>query len=130
MTAIATATQSTTTTVRSQQLLFFVDGSDGGHHQRKQWSMVAMVMVVFVDNSCQQRRRHWDGVTMTQWHWRKWRLQPMAAVAVAIVLVNCTVAVDAAATIPSSVLTGAAKMPLPLPQSTTASINDDCYRRR
>jgi hypothetical protein len=53
----------------------------------------------------------------------------MAAVAMAIVVVNCAAVVDAAATNPSSALTAVAKMLLPLPPKTTAYINDYCYCR-
>ncbi len=67
---------------------------------------------------------------MVQWHWQQWHLQPMVVVAIAVVIVNCTVAVDATATIPSLALMAAAKMPLLPPPSTIASINDDCYHRR
>jgi hypothetical protein len=38
------------------------------------------------------------------------------AMAVAVVIINCAAAVDAAATIPSSALTAAAKMPMTLPR--------------
>jgi hypothetical protein len=54
----------------------------------------------------------------------------MVVAAMAGFVLNCAVAVDATATIPSLALTAAAKAPLlPLP-STDASINDDCYCRR
>jgi hypothetical protein len=54
----------------------------------------------------------------------------MVAAAMVVVIVNCAVAVHAAATIPSSALTVAAKMPFPLPPLTVASIDDNCYCRR
>jgi hypothetical protein len=64
---------------------------------------------------------------MMQWHCQQWCLQPMVAVAMVVVIVNCAAAVGAAATIPSLAFTALAKMPLlPLP-STAASIKDDCY---
>ncbi len=64
---------------------------------------------------------------MTQWHPRQWRLWPMVAAAMAVVIVNCAVAFDATATIPSLVLMAAAKMALlPLPLTAT-SIDDDYY---
>jgi hypothetical protein len=92
--------------------------------------MAARVMVVFVEgDSCQQRRR-WDGGVMTQWHWWQWLLLPMVAVAMAVVVLNCPMAVDAAATILSSALTVAAKTPLPPPPSNAASIGNDCYHSR
>jgi hypothetical protein len=53
----------------------------------------------------------------------------MVAAGMAVVMVNCSSAVDAAATIPSLALTAAAKMPLPLPPSTAASIDNKCYCR-
>jgi hypothetical protein len=53
----------------------------------------------------------------------------MVALAMAVVIVNCAAAVDAAATIPSLTLTAVAKMPSPLLPLTTASINNDCYHR-
>ncbi len=65
---------------------------------------------------------------MTQWHLRQWCLRPMVAVAMAVFVVNCAAAVDAASTILSLVSMAAAKMPLPLLPSTTASINNSCYR--
>jgi hypothetical protein len=67
---------------------------------------------------------------MTQWHPQQWHLWPMVAVAMAVVIVNCAAAVDAAATIPSSGLMVAAKTPLHLLPLTTASIADDCYCHR
>jgi hypothetical protein len=54
----------------------------------------------------------------------------MVAAAMAVVVVNCAVAVDATATIPTSALTAAAKMQSPPPPSIVTSIDDDCYRRR
>jgi hypothetical protein len=45
----------------------------------------------------------------------------------AVVIIDCAVAVDAAATIPSLELTAAAKMPSPLPPLTAASIDNNCY---
>jgi hypothetical protein len=47
----------------------------------------------------------------------------MVAAAMVVVVVNCVV--DATATIPSLVLTAAAKTPLLLPPSTVTSIDDD-----
>jgi hypothetical protein len=92
--------------------------------------MVAAAVVVFVDSGRQQRRRRWDGWTMTQWHWRQWRLWTMVAVVMGVVVINCAAAVDAAATIPSLALTAAAKTPSLPPPLTIASINDDCYCRQ
>jgi hypothetical protein len=77
--------------------------------------MAAVVMVVFVDGGRHQWRRQWDGGRMTQWHWQQWRLWLMVAVAMAVLVVNCAAAVDAAAAISSLVLTAAAKTPLLLP---------------
>jgi hypothetical protein len=54
----------------------------------------------------------------------------MVAAMMVVVVVNCAVAVDAAATIPSLALMAAAEMPLPPLPSTLASINDNCYCRR
>ncbi len=48
---------------------------------------------------------------MMQWHRRQWLLCPMVAAAMAVVVLNCPAAVDAAAIVPSSALTVAAKMP-------------------
>ncbi len=45
----------------------------------------------------------------------------------AVIVVNCAAAVDAAATILSMTLTAAAKMPSPPLPLTTTSINNDCY---
>ncbi len=67
---------------------------------------------------------------MTQWHWQQLRLRPIAVAAMAVIVVNCAVAVDTTATIPSSALTAVAKMPSPPLPSTVASINDNCYCRR
>jgi hypothetical protein len=67
---------------------------------------------------------------MTQWHWQQWRLWPMVAAAMAVVVVNCATAVDATATIPSSVLMTAAKTPLRPPPLIVISIDNDCYCRR
>jgi hypothetical protein len=91
--------------------------------------MAAAAMVVFVDGGRHQWRRWWDGGTMTQWHWRQWHLWPMVAAAMVVIVFNCAVVVDAAATIPSLLSTVAAKTPLPLLPLTTASIDDDCYCR-
>jgi hypothetical protein len=86
-------------------------------------------MVVFVESSCHQWRRWWDGGTMTQWQPWQWHLLPMVVAVMAVIVVNCAMAVDAAAAIPSSASMAAAKMrSQPLP-STIASINDDCYCR-
>jgi hypothetical protein len=51
----------------------------------------------------------------------------MVVVAMAVVILNYPVAVDAAATIPSLALMVVEKMPLPPPPSTAASIGNDCY---
>jgi hypothetical protein len=71
----------------------------------------------------------WDGGMMTQWHPQQWCLWPIVVVAMAVFVVSCAAAVDAAATILSLVSMAAAKMQLPLPPSTTASINNSCYCR-
>ncbi len=52
------------------------------------------------------------------------RIGPMA-----VVVVNCAAAVDAAATIPSLALMAVAKMPLLLPPLTATSIGNNFYRR-
>jgi hypothetical protein len=91
--------------------------------------MEAVAMVVFVDGGHREQRRRWDGGTMMQWHLQQWHLWPMVTAVMAVVAVNCAVAVDAATTIPSSALMVAAKTPLPLPPSTTTSINNNCYCR-
>jgi hypothetical protein len=91
--------------------------------------MAAAVMMVFVDGSCRQRRRQWDGGMMTQCHWQQWCLWPMVAATMAMVIVSCEAAVDATTTIPSLALMAAAKTPSPRPPSTVASIDDDCYCR-
>jgi hypothetical protein len=88
--------------------------------------MATVTMVVFVDSSRRQWRWQWDGGMMMQWHCQQLRLWPMVATAMVVVVVNCAAAVGAAATIPSSALTAAAKMPLPLLPSTATSIEDDC----
>jgi hypothetical protein len=62
-----------------------------------------------------------------QWHWRQWHLWPMVAATMAIVVVNCAAAVDAATNIPSSALMVAAKTPLPLLPSTATFKDEDCY---
>jgi hypothetical protein len=64
---------------------------------------------------------------MTQWHPQQWHLWPMVTVAMGVVVVNCAAAVDAAATIPLSVLMVAAKTPSLPPPWTAASINNNCY---
>jgi hypothetical protein len=87
-------------------------------------------MVVFVDDSSHQPRRWWNGGAMMQWHWRQWLLGLMVVVAMAVIVLNCSAAVDAAAIIPSLALTVATKTPSLLPPSATASIGDDCYRSR
>ncbi len=121
------ATQLTTTTTRSQWSMFVIDGSKGSHRQWKGQSMATVAMVVFVEGGPRQRRQRWDGGTMMQWHCQQWCLRPMVAVAMVVVVVNCAAAVGAAATIPSSALTLAAKTPsLPLLWTAT-SIEDDCY---
>jgi hypothetical protein len=49
---------------------------------------------------------------MTQWHPRRWHLWQMVVVSMAVIIVNCAVAVDdAAVTILSLVLMAAAKTP-------------------
>jgi hypothetical protein len=47
---------------------------------------------------------------------------PAKVMAMAVVIVSCAAAVDAATTIPSSALTAAAKTPLPLPPLIVASV--------
>jgi hypothetical protein len=89
--------------------------------------MAAMAMVVFVDGGRCQQRWEWDGGTMTQWHPRQWHLCPMVAAAMVVIVVNCAAVVSTAATIPSLPSMAAAKMPLPLPPATAASINNNCY---
>jgi hypothetical protein len=49
----------------------------------------------------------------------------MVVAAMAVILLNCAAAVDAATTILS--LPVVAKMQLPLPPSTAASVGNDCY---
>jgi hypothetical protein len=66
---------------------------------------------------------------MAQLHWQQWCLWPMVAAVMVVIVVNCTLAVDATATIPSSALTAVAKTPLLLPPSTVASANNNCYHR-
>jgi hypothetical protein len=51
----------------------------------------------------------------------------MVVVAMAVIVLNCPVAVDAAAIILSLALTVAAKTPLLLPPLAATSIGDDCY---
>jgi hypothetical protein len=82
-------------------------------------------MVVVIDGHRHQRRRWWDGVTMTQRHRRQWCLWPMVAAAMVVVTINCAAVVGATTTIPSLALTKAAKTPLPPLPSTAASIKDD-----
>jgi hypothetical protein len=67
---------------------------------------------------------------MTQWHQRQWLLHLMVVAMMAIVVLNCPVAVDAAAINPSSASTAVAKMPLPPPPSAAAYIGKDCYHSR
>jgi hypothetical protein len=64
---------------------------------------------------------------MMQWHWRQWLLWPMVAATIMIIILNCPVAVDVTANIPSMALTAAAKTPSLPPPSTAASIGDDFY---
>jgi hypothetical protein len=113
---------------RSQQSLFDINGGNGGHCSWKQWSMAATVMVVFINGGRCLQRRQWDEGTMTQWHPWQWHLWLMVvAASTAVVVVNCAVAGDAVATIPSLMSMAAAKTPLPLVPSTTASINNECH---
>jgi hypothetical protein len=67
---------------------------------------------------------------MPQWYWRQWCLWLMVAAAMAVIVVNFSVVVDAAATILSLGSTAVAKTPLLLPPLTATSINDDCYHCR
>jgi hypothetical protein len=92
--------------------------------------MVVAAMAVFVDVGHRQRRRWWDGGTMMQWHLQQWHLRPMVAAAMAVIVINCAAVVDAVATIPSTVLMVAAKMPLPPSPLTATSINNDFYCHR
>jgi hypothetical protein len=137
MTSITAATQLTRRTARSQWSLFVIDGSNVGHHQQKWRWMAPVALVIFIDCGCHQRRRRWDGATMTQWHWRRWRLladggsgNGSQSPAMAVKVLNSPVAVDATTTIPSLALTAAAKKPLPPPPSTAASIYKACYCHR
>jgi hypothetical protein len=54
----------------------------------------------------------------------------MVVAAMAVIVLNCPAAVDAAAVIPSLVSTAAAKTPSPLPPSAATSIGNDCYCSR
>jgi hypothetical protein len=92
--------------------------------------MAAVATMVFIDSGRHQWRRWWDGGTMMQWHWRRWHLWPMVAAVMAVVIINCAVAVDATATIPSSALMVVAKTPSPLLPLTLAFIINDCYHHR
>jgi hypothetical protein len=67
---------------------------------------------------------------MTQWHWQQWLLRPMVVAAMAVIVLNCPAAVDAATIIPSLALMGVAKTPLLPPPSAAASIGNDCYCSR
>jgi hypothetical protein len=58
--------------------------------------MAAAAIVVFVDGGRCQSRRRWDGGTMMQWHYQQWRLWPMVAAVMVVVVVNCAAVVDAA----------------------------------
>jgi hypothetical protein len=89
--------------------------------------MVAATMVIFVDNDCYRGKQQLDGGIMTQWHPQQWRLCQMMATAMVVVVINCAAADDAATTFTSLALMVAAKTPSPLPPSTAASINNDCY---
>jgi hypothetical protein len=66
MIAITASTQSTTTATKSQWLSFIVNGSNVVHCQWKLQSIAAAAMMVFVNGGQHQRRRRWDGGTMTQ----------------------------------------------------------------
>jgi hypothetical protein len=50
---------------------------------------------------CHQWRLPWDGGTMMQWDCQQWRLWPMVAAVMVMVVVNCAAAIGAAATSPS-----------------------------
>jgi hypothetical protein len=51
----------------------------------------------------------------------------MVAAAMAVVVLNCLAAVDAAAIIPLLASMAVAKTPLPPPPSAAASIGNECY---
>jgi hypothetical protein len=89
-----------------------VDGKrdDGGLHY---WRLLSM-------------EAGWDGGTMMQWHRQQWHLWPVVVAAMAVIVLNCAAAVDAATTILSSATAAAAKTPSPLPPLTAASIGNDC----
>ncbi len=77
--------------------------------------MAAAVMADFVNSGCCQWRWHWDGGTMMQLHQQQWLLWPMVAAAMAVIIKNCAVVVDVAATIPSLVSMVVAKITSPPP---------------
>ena len=95
-------------------------GSSNGERRQQQWQLMAVVaMGLFPPPST---------TTTTGWHWQQWLLQPMVAVAMAVIVINCALVVDAAATILSLLWRVAAKTPLPLLPSTVAAVNDYCHR--
>ncbi len=67
---------------------------------------------------------------MKQWHPQQWRLWPMVAAAMAVVIVSCAAVVDATTTVLPLASTAAAKMPLPPLPLTAVSIDNHCYCRR
>ncbi len=66
---------------------------------------------------------------MMQWHPWQWSLRPMVVAAMAVVVINCAVEVDAATIILSLALMVTAKSPLLPPPSNVSSINNNCYCR-
>ncbi len=66
---------------------------------------------------------------MTKLYPLQWPLRPMVAAAMAVIVVNCAGAVDAATTIPSMASTAVAKTPSPpLPLTMTAfAVIDYCH---
>jgi hypothetical protein len=63
---------------------------------------------------------------MMQCRWQQWHPWPMVVVAIAVIILNCAAAVDAAATIQSLALMAVAKIPLLPPPLTASSIDGDC----
>jgi hypothetical protein len=96
-------------TTRSQWLLFVIDSGNGGNCWWKRRLIAAAAVVVFVVSGPCQRRQQWDGGTLTQWHPRQWHLWPMVAESMAVVVVNCAAAVDAATTHPVIGVNGSGK---------------------
>jgi hypothetical protein len=66
---------------------------------------------------------------MTQWHPQQLHLWPIVAAAMAVIIVNCVVVVDAAATILSLASMVVVKTPSPPLPLTAASIHDKFYCR-